>query len=515
MKPYCFFVLLWFFVFATSSFAQDVIDDNATALTLQQAVEMALENNLDILVSRLDTQVRAEGVTSAKGFYRPFMSATINTLDSMSPAQNQLIGAQTLSTTRSNYNFTWQQELSTGGQYTIQWSNFRSTTNSAFSGYNPLFNTVISGQVVQPLLQNFRNDVNRQQIMVAQNGERISRYQFQIQVMNTVRDVEFAYWDLVFSIRDLDVAHRSLALAEDLLRNNRIQVEVGTMAPIDILEAEAEVAARGETVILAEEFIRTTQDILKLLINNFSSEDFWKTSYRPVDKPQLDDVKDIDMEEAVRIALERQPVLKQSQVELETRDYNVQYSRNQLMPQLDFVGGYASNGVGGTRLVRQGFATEIEVVVPGGYSNAINQVFDGNFRDWSAGLNISYPLGNSRERAQHAEAQVAARQQRTIVASNQMIIAQEVRQTARAVESNRKRINVTRVARELAERRLDAEQKKFDVGTSTSFLIVQAQRDLAQADANELRALIDYAKALAAFEHAKGTNLRRLNISVN
>ena len=238
------------------------------------------------------------------------------------------------------------------------------------------------------------------------------------------------------------MAHRSLALAEDLLRNNRIQVEVGTMAPIDILEAEAEVAARGETVILAEEFIRTTQDILKLLINNFSSEDFWKTSYRPVDKPQLDDVKDIDMEEAVRIALERQPVLKQSQVELETRDYNVQYSRNQLMPQLDFVGGYASNGVGGTRLVRQGFATEIEVVVPGGYSNAINQVFDGNFRDWSAGLNISYPLGNSRERAQHAEAQVAARQQRTIVASNQMIIAQEVRQTARAVESNRKRINV-------------------------------------------------------------------------
>jgi len=154
------------------------------------------------------------------------------------------------------------------------------------------------------------------------------------------------------------------------------------------------------------------------------------------------------------------------------------------------------------------------LIIPGGYGDAIDQVFGREFRDWSIGLNVSYPLGNSQARAQHAQAQVAQRQQRALISSNEIIIAQEVRQAARAAETNRKRIDATRVARELAQRRLEAEQKKFEVGMSTSFLIVQAQRDLSQAAANELRALIDFVKALAAFERAQGTILDRSNIAV-
>jgi outer membrane protein TolC len=331
--------------------------------------------------------------------------------------------------------------------------------------------------------------------------------------MNTVRDVEFAYWDLVFAIRDLEVARRSLELAQDLLRNNRIQVEVGTMAPIDVLEAQAEVAAREETVILAEESIRVTEDILKRLINDPGSPDFWGSTYAPVDQPSIAEIE-IDLDEAVRIALSRRPVLEQSRVELETRNYNVRFSKNQLMPQLDVVGSLAFNGIGGTQLVREDFAGQPSLIIPGGYGDAIDQVFGGDFRDWSIGLNVSYPLGNSQAEARHAQAQVAARQQQALIASNELIIAQEVRQAARAVETNRKRIDATRVARELSQRRLEAEQKKFEVGMSTSFLIVQAQRDLSQAAANELRALIDFVKAIAAFERAKGTILDRSNVAV-
>jgi outer membrane protein TolC len=164
--------------------------------------------------------------------------------------------------------------------------------------------------------------------------------------------------------------------------------------------------------------------------------------------------------------------------------------------------------------VRGDFAEDPTLIIPGGYGDAIDQVFGGDFRDWSVGITASYPLGNSTQVAQHAQAQVAARQQRAMNEATEIFIAQEVRQTARAVDTNRKRIDATRVARELAERRLEAEQKKFEVGMSTSFLIVQAQRDLAQAAAQELRALIDYNQAIVAFEHSRGTILDRANVSV-
>ncbi|HSF18495.1 MAG TPA: TolC family protein [Vicinamibacteria bacterium] len=498
---------------AISGRAQERDEAEPIDITLQRAIEMALENNLDIVVSRLDTQVQSEGAASARGVYQPLLSANINNLDSRSPAQSQLVGAQVLTSTRTNYNFIWQHELSTGGRYNVSWQNLRSTTNSAFSGFNPLYDAAVSGQVIQPLMQNFRLDPNKQRILVAQNSERISRHQFQVQVMDTVSNVEFAYWDLVFAFRDLEVARKSLELAQDLLRNNRIQVEVGTMAPIDVLEAEAEVAAREEAVILAEEAIRLTEDILKRLINDPESADFWANSYHPVDQPRSDEVA-IDIDEAVRTALQRRPVLEQSRVELETRDYNVRYTRNQMLPQVDLVGSMAFNGIGGTQLVREDFALPPSLVIPGGYGDAVDQIFGGDFRDWSVGLSVSYPLGNSQAAAAHAQAQVAARQQRARIESDELFIAQEVRQAARAVDTNRKRIDATRVARELAVRRLEAEQKKFEVGMSTSFFIVQSQRDLSQAAANELRALIDYNKAIAAFERARGTILDRSNISV-
>jgi outer membrane protein TolC len=520
LKGNFFWIGLAAVLFTAPGFAQEATEvpptppaqPNTIDLRLQQAIEMALANNLDVVVSRLETQIQAEGVNSARGVYRPLLSAGINTLDSRSPAQNQLIGATVLASTRTNYDFTWAQQLSTGGNYNIAWQNLRSTTNSAFSGYSPLYDAALFAQIVQPLAQNFKFDPNKQRILVAQNGERISRSGFEIQVMDTVREVAFAYLDLVFSIRNVDVARQSLQLAQDLLRNNRIQVEVGTMAPIDVLEAEAEVAAREEAVIIAEEAVLQTEDILKRLINDPESEEFWNMRYVPADAPTMEEIE-VNLDEAVETALQRQPVLEQGRIELETRDYDVRFTNNQILPQLDLVGSFALNGLGGTQLVRQ-FGQPPTQIIPGGYGDAIDQVFGGDFRDWSVGLNVSYPLGNSSAVAAHAQAQVAARQQRARIEAAELLVAQQVRLAGRAVESNRKRIDATRVARELAQRRLEAEQKKFEVGMSTSFLIVQAQRDLSQAAANELRALIDYNKAIVAFERARGTILDRTNVSV-
>jgi outer membrane protein TolC len=349
--------------------------------------------------------------------------------------------------------------------------------------------------------------------VVAQNTERGARHQFETQVMDVVRQVQDAYWNLAAAIEALNVTEKSLQLARDLLRNNRIQVEVGTMAPIDVLEAEAEVATREENVVVAQETIEQAEDELKRLINDPSSPDFWDMDIRPVDRPQLLEV-DIDVEAAVRTALSRRPELSESRTELDTRNYNVRYARNQMLPSVDIIGSYTVNGLGGDQIFREGFGGSIIEEIPGGYGDALEQAFSSDFRDWSVGLNFAYPIGNSSADAAHAQAQVDARQQRAAIENQELRITQEVRQAARSVETNRKRIDATRVARELMLRRLEAEQKKFEVGMSTSFLIVQAQRDLTEAEANELRALLDYARALVALERVKGTILDEPGITV-
>jgi outer membrane protein TolC len=501
-------------LFAGASPLMAQVETQKVELTLRQAIDMALENNLDIVVSRLYTQSQGENVGAALGAYKPLFSANLNSYASKRPTSTQLDGSLgSVDTTNSNYNFSWQQQLSFGLGYDVSFTNRKYTTNSAFNQFNPQFDTAVEARVQQPLLKNLNLNQNQQRVVVARNGERVARHQFETQVLNVVRDVEIAYWDLVQAIRGLEVAQSSLKLAQDLLRNNRIQVEVGTMAPIDVLEAEAEVARREEAVIVQTQAIENAEDLLKRLINDPESEEFWALSVTPVDQPTESEVQ-IDLEDSVRTALQRRPELDQSRTELDTRSYNLRYTRNQLRPQVDLVGQLVYTGIGGTRFIRDEFAGAVVQEIPGGYTDALDQLVGGDFYNWTVGLQVSYPFGHSTESAQHAQAQVDYRRQRASIEGQELVIAQEVRAAARAVDTGRKRIEATRVARELAQRRLEAEQKKFEVGMSTSFLIVQAQRDLTEAAANELIAVIDYQKALVLFERARGTLLDREDISV-
>ena len=484
-----------------------------TKLTMQQAIEMALENNLDVVVARLGYQAQGENVGRAKGAYNPLFSADFNNLRSRAPGGTQLAGAETLTNVNTAFNFSWQQELPTGGNYFIAFENLRASTNNIFFSFNPRYDTALSFQIAQPVLQNRQLNPIKQQIVVAQNGERIARHQFQGQVMDLVSDVEQAYWDWDFSIRDLEVNQKSLQLARDLLRNNQIQVRVGTMAPIDVLEAEAEVASRENAVIVSEEAIARTTDEMRRLINDPSSLDFWGLQIEPADEPQLSEVE-IDLDEAVRKALARRPVIAESRVELDTRNFNVRYTKNQKLPRVDLVGSYAFNGLGGDQIIRDGFGGGIVEEIPGGYNDALDQVFNNEFRDWTLGLVFSYPFGNSSADAAHAQAQAEYRRQRAILDSQELVIAQQVRITARLVQTNRKRIESNRVAQELMLRRLEAEQKKFQVGMSTSFLIVQAQRDLAVTAGEYLKSVIDYNKSIVAYRRVTGTILDKHQISV-
>ncbi len=482
-------------------------------LSLEEAIQQALENNLSVRISRLNRQSFGLALSAARRVFTPNLVLDTNLQESLSPAETQLDGADLNERDTMNYNLRFEQQLPFGARYSVQFNNNRFATNSAFSNFNPRYRSALNAQVTQPLLQNFRADPERRQIVVSQNGERQAGHDFERSVLDVLRDVENAYWDLVFAIRSHEVAVQSLELARDLLRNNQVQVEVGTMAPIDVLQAEAEVAAREEALILAENQIRQTEDAVKALIRDPDAPGFWDGAIQPADAPTVEDYA-VEHIEAIRIALDRRPELRSQRAQLDTEEYDVRFFRNQTLPQVDLVGLIQLTGVGGTELVREGFFGQAVQTIPGGYADALSQMGGLDYRDWQLGLSFSYPIGPNQAHASHAQAQTDLNRQREAIRQQEVQIAQEVRSAVRQVQTNRRRIDASRVARELEEQRLDAEQKKFEVGMTTSYFIVQSQRDLAQARANELQAIIDYNKAIVAVERAQGTLTDRSRVTV-
>ena len=482
-------------------------------LSLDDAIQQALENNLSVQISRLARQSSTFALSAARRVYTPNLVLDTNLQESLSPAESQLDGASQNERDNLNYNLRFEQQLPFGANYAVQFNNNRLATNSQFFTFNPRYRSTLNAQVTQPLLQNFRADPQRRQIVISQNGERQAGHEFETSVLDVLRDVQNAYWDLVFAIRSHEVAAQSLELAQDLLRNNQVQVEVGTMAPIDVLQAQAEAAAREEELILAEEQIRQTEDALKALIRDPDGVGFWDGEIRPVDAPSNEDYA-VDTEDAIRVALQRRPELRSQRVQLDTNQYDVRFFRNQTLPSVDLVGVVQLTGVGGTQLLREGFFGPTVETIPGGYGDALSQMSGLDYRDWQVGLSFSYPIGPDQAHAQHAQAQTDVTRQREAIRQQEVLIAQEVRTAVRQVETNRRRIDASRVARELQEASLDAEQKKFEVGMTTSYFIVQAQRDLAQARANELQAIIDYNKAIVAVERAQGTLTERSRVTV-
>ncbi len=482
-------------------------------LTLEDAIAQALQNNLSVQISRMNRQSLGLALSAARRAYTPNLLLNTDLRESLSPAETQLDGADQNESDTLVYNLQIQQQLPFGANYSVAFNNNRFATNSAFSNFNPRYRSLLTASVTQPLLQNRSTDTQRRQIFVSQNGERQAGHDFETAVLDVLRDVQNAYWDLVFARQSHEVAVQSLELARDLLRNNQVQVEVGTMAPIDVLQAEAEVAAREEALILAEDAIRQTEDALKVLIRDPDAMGFWDGEIAPADAPTVDEYE-VDADAATQLALQRRPEVRSQRVQLDSNEYDVRFFRNQTMPQVDLVGSAQLTGVGGTELVREGFFGQTLETIPGGYTDALQQLGGLDYRDWLVGIEFSYPIGPNAAHAQHAQAQVDVDRQRQTIRQQELVIAQEVRNAVRQVQTNRRRIDASRVARELEEERLDAEQKKFEVGMTTSYFIVQAQRDLAQARANELQAIIDYAKAIVAVERAQGTLAERSSVTI-
>jgi outer membrane protein len=476
-------------------------------LSLEDAVERALKNNNDIAVERYNPEISAENVRSAEGYYDPSVFANLSRTSTDSKATNVFSGAEVVNSKNNVWNLGLDVPIKTGADFQVTFNNNKFSTNNIFATFNPAYNSTLNLSVTQPLLQNFKIDAPRQQLRIAKINREISDVQFHQTIVNTVAAVKYYYYDLIYTIDNLGAARKSLALAQQLLDENEIRVKVGTMAPLDVVSARAEVAAREEGVIVAENAVSEAEDTLKQVLFPENDPKMWATKIVLTDRPS-DAPVPVDMAGAVTKALEQRTDITAARKALERSDVSVSYRNSQLLPRVDLVANYGTSGTGGTQLIRDnppfGPVTD---TIPGGYSDALSEVFGRDFPTWTIGFNVSYAIPNRSAKALAAQARLSKEQALASLRRLELQVAAEVRTAARAVESGIKQVASSKAARELAAERLDAEQKKFAAGMSTNYLVTQAQRDLADQEVAQIQAVANYAKSVVNFQRVQEAGL--------
>jgi outer membrane protein TolC len=483
---------------------QSAPGDAVLRLTREEAVRMAVANNPDLSASRLDPAISQERVNAAKAAWVPTLQTGVRRNSQLQPPTSLFSGAEGLETGLWSATATLFQLMPRGGgTYEIGVDTSRTTTNSLISSLNPSLSARLQLAFSQPLLRDFQIDATRAQVDVAQRTLSIAETRLEEAVIETSASAEQAYWSLVAARAQTGVQQRALDLALELERTNRARVDVGQSPPLDLVAARAEVAQRRENLIVARTRARQAEDLLRTLIVDPARQDFWSVGLEPADRvPPVGPAPDVDA--AVRRALAERTDLVRVRREIEISDTGISLARNETRPDLRLELNYLTDGAGGRRLVRTGGFPGTVVgseVTP--YSDVLGQVLKFDYPTWTVGMSFSYPLGRSAAEANLARARLEKDQSSARLRSLEFTVVREVREAAWTLEQNQQRIETARLSRELAEQRLDAEQKRFEVGMSTSFLVIQAQRDLAVAGNNELQAFLDYQLAVVAFETAQ------------
>ena len=478
-------------------------------MSIDDAVATALEQNLDLQVQRINPQLQDLSTAQFRAAYTPNFVSTLSSSDATNPSTSFLDtgggAAATITSGQALFNFGVSSLMNWyGGSYDVRWNNTRSTTTNLLQSFNPQLNTFVIATYSQPLLRNFRIDGTRQQLLISQRNKEITDVQLEQSIAQTVRTVRNAYYDLMGAIANLQVQRQSLDLARQSLKDNRARVEIGTMAPLDIVQAEAEVATREEAVIIAEANIDRLQDTVRTLIFNPSSPDFWNARIEPTDTVTFVPTE-VNIDEAVRNALSKRTDIQAARKNVEINDVNIRYFRNQSLPEVNASASYNARAIGGLQVRRgpdpvTGLPTgPILSSVEQSYLSTLGTALGGDFPGWNVQVNMAYPIGNSPQEAQLARARLQQTQLERQLASLEMSVTTQVRDAARNVQTNAKRVDATRASLALAEKRLEAEEKRFQAGLTSSFFVLQAQRDLNIARNSALLALVEYSKSVVNY----------------
>jgi outer membrane protein TolC len=474
-------------------------------LPLDDAVQRALERNLDISVERLDPQSFDFTIAALDANYRPTFNSSFGLRSQSQFPRSQTAGADMLVTDTLTGNAGLSQNLKWGGgSFAVSFNNNRQEQSDAFATRNPAINTNLTATFVQPLLRSFRIDGTRAQLQITRLNQQISEIALRSTIVRTLAEVRSAYWDLIFAIDAVKVAQGSLDLATKLVDDNRARVEVGTLAKLDVVQAQAEEATRRQALTQAIANRRTAELQLKRLIVSGTDDPYWSATLEPVERPSYS-TQPVDVAQAIRTALGTRTDLEQARRQISANDVALRSWTDQQLPALDLTASYGLAGVGGTQFIRQGGALggQISSTIPSGYSDALSILARQDAPTWNVNLNFSFPIGASPAEANVARARLQQRQTLAQTKQLELQIATEVSNAATQVDYGLARLDAANVALDLMQQRLEYEQSRYDVGLSTNYQVVQAQRDLRDAQNAQLRALLDYRQAQVDFERVQ------------
>ena len=470
-------------------------------LSVDDAVTMALDNNVDLAAVRLDPQISDARVAAASALFRPSISSAVNRNNQLSPPSSLLFPTSTrndviTSNVGLNQRLPWF-----GTTYSVGWDTSHTQSNSFLNSFNPLLRSGLSFSLSQPLLKDQSIDSARTNLAVSRTNRSIADTRLQEIEIQTAAAVKAAYWNFVSARANVEARQAALRLAEELMRVNRAKVDVGQSPPIDLVSAQAEVASNQEQLIVAETSVKQSEDRLRVLIFDAARRESWNIAIEPTDPPPVS-TPALNVEAAVTNALRDRTDLTRARRDIENTQLSLRLAGNQQLPDVRLNASYQASGLGGTEVLRTGgFPGTIlgsgQVI---GFPTILNQLFRSDYPTWAVGVSVSYPVGQSVEQANLSRSKLEAQQSEQRLKGAEARVIQQVRDAAWKVEMNARRVETARAVSGLAEQRRDVEQKRFDVGMSTSFLVIQAQRDLSQARQNELAAILAYDLSLVDFE---------------
>ena len=509
-------------------------------LTLRDAMTMALENNRDIEVERLNVQMSGFDLRAAQGFYDPNLATTLYYDHRSIPATSIFASGKTDNVVGSA-TFTqrtpWQ-----GSSVTGFFDNNRATADNPFVSLNPQYTTNLSFTFTQPVLRNRAIDSGRRQIRIAKKRLDISDSQFRQRAIEIIAQVQRAYWDLVFARRDQEIKQESVELADTQLEHNERLVEAGTLAKSDIISARVELERRKDEAEAAVDAIQRAENALKALMAQPGDGEIWQSELVPVERPQMELSASLPLEDALKLAAQNRPEIEQYRLRGELNKIDSEYLRDQTKPQVDFFVTYGAVGLAGPLRVTENPINASNAILYGrinqlsglaglpplpisntggtpealigGYGQSLSNLFKNDFRSWRFGLNINLPLRNRTAEANFGRSLAEAKQIEAQRQKTEQLIEVEVRNALQAVETAKKRVDAAMNSRANAELQYQSEQRKFDAGQSTNFFVLDRQNALSSARGRELRALTDYTKAVAELQRALSTTLSSNNVAV-
>ena len=472
----------------------------------------------------------AQGVGDASTFFgsavpslEPTLTGGIDWGHFSNPQTSSFVsGTNTFVFETSNSNIGIQKGFLTGTNVSLDWRNTLNDTNSLRANFDPSLRSNVTLRISQSLLQGFGRSVNSRNIRIAKNNRAVSDLAFEAQVIATVTQVQNLYWDLVSFRAEVRSREEDLRLAQKLYEDNKRRVEIGVLAPIEIVRAEVEVASREQDLTLAVTRVQLQETTIKNAVskNGLASPSILDVEIVPTDRIEVPDREEIQpLQDLMSLALQSRPELTQSRIQLKNQDISLKGVRNAILPQISIFADLTNNALAG-RLNEDfigfpGIENVVSDFFVGGLGTSLSQVLRRNFPDYQIGVRVSFPLKNRRAQADMTATLLERRRADIQLRQQENSIRAEVRDAVIGVQQSRARFTAAEKTRILQERTLDAEQKKFKLGASTIFFVVEAQRDLALARSAEIAAQNNYIKSKVALDRATGKTLGVNNIAID